>query len=64
MFEPDRLYFTADEALKQIAPYFTLAHWRCEGRGPAYVKIGARVAYRGADLNDWIERQTVRPKAV
>ena len=29
MFEPDRLYFTADEALKQIAPYFTLAHWRC-----------------------------------
>ena len=40
----------------------TLAHWRSEGRGPAYVKLGARVGYRGSDLNRFIEANTIRPK--
>lgn len=64
MFDNDKLYLTNDEALKALASYWTWAHWRSEGRGPAYVKVGARVAYRGSDLNDWIEQKTVRPKAV
>ena len=63
MFDPDTLYFATDPALRSIAPASTMAHWRCEGRGPAYVKIGPKVAYKGADLNDWIEAQTVRPAA-
>ena len=44
-------------------PASTMAHWRCEGRGPTYVKVGLKVAYRGDHLNDWIEAQTVRPSA-
>ena len=62
MFCDDRLYFTDDPALLALAPYSTLAHWRSEGRGPAYVKIGARVAYSGADLNAWLASRTIQPK--
>ena len=62
MFDENRLYFTDDPALKALAPYSTMAHWRSEGRGPAYVKIGARVAYRGADLNTWLASRTIQPK--
>ena len=63
MFEEKRLYFTDNPALKALAPYSTMAHWRSEGRGPAFIKIGSRVAYRGADLNAWLEARTVRPAA-
>ena len=63
MFDPNTLYFATDPALRSIAPASTMAHWRCEGRGPPYVKIGPKVAYKGADLNRWIEAQTVRPAA-
>lgn len=61
MFQDDKLYLTNDPALRVIAPYSTLAHWRSEGRGPAYVKLGARVAYAGKALNDWIAERTVEP---
>ena len=63
MFDPDRLYFTNDPAILALAPYSTMAHWRSEGRGPAFIKIGPKVAYRGGDLNEWLDRQTVRPTA-
>ena len=62
MFEDDKLYFTNDPALKGLAPYSTLAHWRSEGRGPAFIKIGSRVGYRGCELNAWLEVRTIRPK--
>ena len=61
MFEGDRLYLTGDPALLLLGRPSTLAHWRSEGRGPAYIKLGSRVAYRGSDLNQWVEAQTVRP---
>jgi excisionase family DNA binding protein len=46
----------------------TLARWRCEGGGPAYVKMGARVLYRRADLDAWVAGRRVlataqRPEA-
>lgn len=63
MFDPDKLYFTGDAALLALTPYSTMAHWRSEGRGPAFIKIGSRVAYRGADLNAWLEARTVSPAA-
>ncbi len=63
MFNPDRIYPASDPALLVLGTYSTLAHWRCEGRGPAFIKIGSRVAYRGSDLNAWIESQTVHPAA-
>ena len=46
MFDDTRLYPANDPAVTQtIAPYSTMAHWRCEARGPAYIKIGPRVMY-------------------
>jgi predicted DNA-binding transcriptional regulator AlpA len=32
----------------------TLANWRVSGRGPRYVKWGARVRYSLADVNAWL----------
>ncbi len=63
MFDPEKLYMTSDPDLLALAPYSTMAHWRSEGRGPAFIKIGSRVAYRGADLNLWLASRTVRPVA-
>ena len=37
----------------------TLANWRCAGEGPAYCRVGGRVLYRLADLDDWLMRQRV-----
>lgn len=37
----------------------TLAKWRTRGEGPAFVKVGRSVIYRGADLNDWLRSRTV-----
>ena len=34
----------------------TLARWRCEGRGPGYIKIGSRrVAYPAEAVNAWLQ---------
>lgn len=63
MFDDDRLYLTNDPALKAIGPYSTLAHWRSEGRGPKFIKLGSKVAYRGRDLNEWLAAQTVETAA-
>ena len=63
MFDENKLYMAGHPALRAIAPYSTLAHWRSEGRGPAYIKIGSRVAYRGTDLNRWLLARTVVPAA-
>ncbi len=62
MFDPKKLYFTNDPELLALMPYSTAAHMRSDGRGPAFVKIGSRVAYRGADLNSWLDSRTVRPQ--
>ncbi|MEQ1871185.1 MAG: helix-turn-helix domain-containing protein [Vicinamibacterales bacterium] len=40
-------------ALLHIHPR-TLANWRWSGRGPRYVRIGARAFYRHADLDEWL----------
>lgn len=32
----------------------TLAKWRCQGKGPRYVKIGRRALYDEADLDAFI----------
>ena len=61
MFDETKLYLTDDPALAVIGLYSTLAHWRSEGRGPAFIKLGSRVAYSGRALNEWLETRTVRP---
>jgi predicted DNA-binding transcriptional regulator AlpA len=32
----------------------TLAKWRVSRQGPSYCKLGAKVAYPEAALNDWL----------
>ena len=61
MFDESALYYTNDPALLVLGRPSTLAHWRCQGEGPAYVRLGSRIAYKGADLNAWIESRIVRP---
>ena len=63
MFDETKLYPASDEALAAIGPYSTLAHWRSQGRGPAFVKLGSKVAYTGKALNEWLKAQTVQPAA-
>ncbi|MCP4745686.1 MAG: helix-turn-helix domain-containing protein, partial [Desulfobacteraceae bacterium] len=38
----------------------TLANWRCQGRGPAYVKYGRKVLYPIQSLDDWCLNHQVR----
>ena len=61
MFEDRKLYLTDDPALLVLGRPLTLAHWRSEGRGPVYIKMSGRVAYRGSDLNEWLDARRVRP---
>ena len=61
MFNDETIYIAGDPALRVLAAPGTMAHWRSQGRGPAYIKLGHRVGYRGADLNAWIAAQTVKP---
>jgi transcriptional regulator with XRE-family HTH domain len=37
----------------------TLARWRCEGRGPAFVKLPKCVSYTRQGVADYILRSTV-----
>lgn len=61
MFDDDRLYMNGDAALTAIAKPSTWNHWRSEGQGPPFVKLGSRVAYRGSDVNEWLRSRTVQP---
>ena len=36
----------------------TLERWRTTGDGPAFVKVGRRVAYTGAAIKDYLHQQT------
>ncbi len=35
----------------------TLANWRAQGKGPAFVKLGRGVRYRLDDLETWVSDQ-------
>lgn len=39
----------------------TLANWRYQGKGPAYLKNGGIVRYRHADVEAWIREHTIEP---
>jgi excisionase family DNA binding protein len=38
----------------------TLARWRCEGGGPAFLKLGTRIRYERADLDRWLDARRRR----
>jgi excisionase family DNA binding protein len=54
--EPELLTITEAATLLR-APVATLRWWRHNGTGPASFKIGRRVCYRRADVQDWVEQQ-------
>ncbi len=37
-------------------PVATLRYWRNQGTGPASLKVGAHVRYRGADLKTYVDQ--------
>ncbi len=53
------------EAAEYLGPVQvrTLQDWRVRRVGPAYVKLGKRVAYDVADLDAFVAAQRVEPKA-
>ena len=62
-FDPESWYRPTDPAMRLIGTPSTLAHWRCEGRGPKFSKIGSgqgsRILYHGAALIAWLEEKRV-----
>lgn len=40
----------------------TLQDWRLNRRGPAYIKLGRRIAYDRADLEHFISANRVEPQ--
>jgi len=63
-FQPDEYYSPDDVSDKGFAAKQTLAKWRHEKKGPAYIKSGSRVLYGGKDLIDWLKAQRVEPEAI
>jgi excisionase family DNA binding protein len=52
---------TAEEAAKLLGlAASTLAKLRLSGNGPLYCKLGRRVVYRRADLEQWLQSRTTR----
>lgn len=41
----------------------TLAKWRCNGRGPEYVRLGHAVRYRQQDVDAWLEAKVSKNSA-
>lgn len=38
-------------------PVATLRYWRHTGQGPHSFRVGARVVYKAADVESWLEAQ-------
>ena len=57
----DVLTLTTRQAAERLglAPS-TLAKLRINGNGPTYCKLGRRVVYRVADLEEWLQSRTTR----
>lgn len=53
--EADRLLTRREAAEHLRLSIKTLEAWALKGRGPRFVRMGTRVAYRQSDLNRWIE---------
>jgi hypothetical protein len=64
MPQPTIAYWTPKEAAGhlRVAPQ-TLARWRCEGNGPAYILMGRRIVYRPEDLDTWVAGRRVMAAA-
>lgn len=42
-------------------PVSALERWRCEGTGPAYIKVGRNVLYPRKRIEEYIQQNTHEP---
>ncbi|MEV8468755.1 hypothetical protein AB0T83_18500 [Fluviibacterium sp. DFM31] len=49
IFDSDRVFFPEDPELRVLGSTEKLAQWRHRNRGPAFIRIGRRIAYHGTD---------------
>ncbi|UWR21290.1 AlpA family transcriptional regulator [Sulfitobacter sp. S190] len=61
LFQSDRNYVLGDPELELLGDRTKLAQWRHKGMGPVYYKLGRKIVYRGADLNEWVAAQRIIP---
>ncbi len=63
--DPNAFYHDLDDddALRPLGKRSTRAKHRHLGVGCPYIKSGARVIYKGADILDHLDAQRVEPKA-
>ena len=61
LFDQNRNYVLGDQELNIIGDRDKLAQWRHKCMGPAFYRLGRKIIYRGADLNEWAEAQRVDP---
>ena len=47
-------YSTTDLAVLLDVPISTIEHWRSEGKGPRFAKLGRHVRYTDASVSAWI----------
>lgn len=55
----ERLLSEAELSELTGVPVPTLIDWRYRRKGPAFVKLGARVRYRESDVEAWLAERTV-----
>lgn len=56
--------FTPHEAAEVLLTnHRTMERWRTEGTGPVFVKIGRRVAYQRADLEQFVRERRAKHTA-
>lgn len=61
MTAEDKLLDTAQAAHHLGYSVSALETWRCEGKGPKYLKLHRRVRYRLSDLDAWLDAGTIEP---
>ena len=61
VFDQDRIFFPEDPEMRVIGTIEKLAQWRHRRHGPAFMRIGRRIAYHGSDLNAYLNAQCVDP---
>lgn len=59
MIDMNKYYPPTAIELRPVGTIQTLARWRHERRGPAYIKSGSRVLYLGKDVVDWLASNRV-----
>jgi Helix-turn-helix domain len=55
------LVSTKDLSRMWDMPESTLRYWRCAGIGPPYVKLGGRIKYDLADVEDYVRANKRKP---